>query len=337
MKRSHARRAIIASLLAIPFYSESNRAIRRSTKEESTPIPITSELNNISHLTQPVVLTPEGIKKFLRYTYNHQDYGSEFLPNNFSHLSQFLRKGKESHQKRAYVQSVFRLFSNKLKSSSYVNAYAFSILLEELPLLADYFVDIKSERDILTMQTQVNEMLYSRFLSQFQSFKANPQDFLGTLSHDIVISLEQHEVPLPLDPTATEELRKTMLMFLDGGLNKLIWSPENPDETWASIKTVATHLSTLYDQNIIVDQEDLNDLFRTLIERYCLFLDITGEDLPVDFFERVKNDIKSQSLLFLDLEEEEDVESKAERLIRSLAQAQHKAAFKVEPKKSRGK
>jgi len=335
MKRSRLIKAVIASLLALPLHAGEERAIRRNTKKEPTPVvPSSLETNSMAYFAQPVALNPAGIKKYMRHIYNHQDYGAEFLPNNFSHMLQFLRKGKESHQKRAYVQSVFRLFSNKLKSSSYVNAYALSTVLDELPLLlADYFAITPIAKNNTTIQLHVNEMLYSRFLSQFKSFKDNPVDFLDALSRDIVTTIDQHEITQPADPTSIEEVRKVTLMFLEVSLSRLIWNPQDLDETWRSVKHVAQDLSKLYDHEIIVDQDDLNDLYRTLIERYCLFIDIIGADLPIDFFDRVKKDIESESLLFLDLEEEEDVESKAERLMRSLTQAQQKALFKKAQKK----
>ena len=330
-------RTLIASLLVLSLHAKDEKqAIRRNPKKEATPVvPLSTETNILASFAQPVTLTPAGIKKFLRHTYNHQDYGLEFLPNNFSHFLQFLRKGKESHQKRAYVQSVFRLFSNKLKSSSYVNAYALSTVLDELPtLLGDYFVKEETKKNTTALQVHVNEMLYSRFLSQFKSFKDNPVEFLDALSRDIVVTIDQHEVNQPTDPMTPEELRKVTLMFLEVGLNRLIWNPADVDATWRSVKHIAQDLGALYDHNIIVDQEDLNDLFRTLLERYCLFIDLVGSDLPLEFFERVKKDIETESLVLLDLEEEEDIESKSERLLRSITHAQQKAIYKKKKAKA---
>lgn len=337
MKRSRFIKAIIASLLALPIHAKDEKqAIRRSPKRETTPVvPISSEANTLASLGQPVTLNPAGIKKFLRYTYNHQDYGLEFLPNNFCHMLQFLHKGKESHQKRAYVQSVFRLFSNKLKSSSYVNAFALSTVLDELPtLIGDYFVKEESKKNMAAMQLHVNEMLYSRFLSQFKTFKDNPVDFLDSLSRDIVVTIDHHEVHQPSDPMTPEELRKVTLMFLEVGLSRLIWNPADIDATWHSVKHLADNLGALYEHDIIIDQEDLNDLFRTLLERYCLFIDLVGEDLPVEFFQHVKKDIKQESLALLDLEEEEDIESKSERLMRSITHAEQKAIYKKKKAKA---
>jgi hypothetical protein len=337
MKRSRFIKAIIASLLALPLHAkDEKKLLRASPKKEATPVvPVSTEANTLASFGQPVILNPVGIKKFLRYTYNHQDYALEFLPNNFCHMLQFLRKGKESHQKRAYVQSVFRLFSNKLKSSSYVNAYALSTVLDELPtLIGDYFVKEETKKNMAAMQLHVNEMLYSRFLSQFKSFKDNPVDFLDSLSRDIVVTIDHHEIHQPSDSMTPEELRKVTLMFLEVGLSRVIWNPAEIDGTWHSVKHLANDLSTLYDHDIIVDQEDLNDLFRTLLERYCLFIDLVGEDLPFEFFERVKKDIKEESLVLLDLEEEEEVESKSQRLMRSITHAQQKAIYKKKKAKA---
>lgn len=337
MKRSRFIKAIFASLLALPIHAKDQKQlIRASPKKETTPVvPISTEANMLASFAQPVALNPAGIKKFMRHTYNHQDYALEFLPNNFSHMLQFLRRGKESHQKRAYVQSVFRLFSNKLKSSSYVNAYALSTVLDELPtLIGDYFAKEESKKNMAAMQLHVNEMLYSRFLSQFKSFKDNPVDFLDSLSRDIVVTIDHHEVHQPSDSMTPEELRKVTLMFLEVGLSRLIWNPADIDATWRSVKHLANDLGVLYDHDIIVDQEDLNDLFRTLLERYCLFIDLVGEDLPFEFFERVKKDVKEESLALLDLEEEEDIESKSERLIRSITHAQQKAIYKKKKAKA---
>ena len=62
------------------------------------------------------------------------------MPNNLHHMAEFLRNGNKTGKDAVYVRAVVRLFANKLKAASYVNAYAFSDLLAELPeLLAPHF------------------------------------------------------------------------------------------------------------------------------------------------------------------------------------------------------
>lgn len=123
--------------------------------------------------------------------------------------------------------------------------------------------------------------------------------------------------------TTNQELRKTLLVFLEMNISKLVWSPEDGKDTWESVKTIAHNITRLIEHNVIDDPDDLNDLFITLIERYCFFLDITSADLSLDFYQTVKKDISSQSLLLLELEEQEDyITSKSEILLHSLTKAE---------------
>ena len=82
----------------------------------------------------PVDMSPDGIKNFLQQVYNRSEY-LDVLPTNLNHLVQFLENGKKNNQSRAYIRSVVKLFSNKLKGVQYINAYAFSLMLSQFPEL----------------------------------------------------------------------------------------------------------------------------------------------------------------------------------------------------------
>lgn len=269
---------------------------------------------------KPVVCSPAGIQQFLTSTYNQLSYGSDFLPNNFCHLVQLLEYGKQTHQKKAFAKSVFRLFNNRLKSSSYINAYAFTELLEKMPdLLDDLFIVYKSSGFWESLKTSIYTLLYNSFKSDFDTFKSNPTNFLDTLSQEVVNTIQEKNIA----ETSEQELRKVLLVFLEMNLNKLVWSPEDGENTWESVKTIAQHLTQLVEHNIFDDPDDLNDLFLTLIERYCFFLDLTSTDLSLNFYEAVKNDIVNQPLLLLELEEQENyITPKKEILMRGIAHAQ---------------
>ena len=136
---------------------------------------------------KPVVYSPDGIKQFLIRTYNQPIYGKDFLPNNFCHLIQFLQHGKQIGQTKSYARSVIRLFNNKLKSSSYINAYAFSQLLKELPhLLKDYFIIYKSNELLDSLKDSIYETLFGSFKNNFSSFKKSPTTFLENLSQEVL-------------------------------------------------------------------------------------------------------------------------------------------------------
>ena len=55
-------------------------------------------------------------------------------------------------------------------------------------------------------------------------------------------------------------------------------------------------------------------------------MDITSNDLPKEFYEKLKYSIASQSLVFLEMDEQEQgLETKAERLMRALIEGEAKA------------
>lgn len=79
------------------------------------------------------------------------------------------------------------------------------------------------------------------------------------------------------------------------------------------------------DVNALVDLDDLNGLYVTLLERYCYFLDIASADLPLTFYTGVQQDILSAPAALLTHAEQEDmVETKLQRFKRALTIGQAK-------------
>ena len=265
-------------------------------------------------LFSPVDASPEGIKNFLQQVYNRHEY-IEILPTNLSHIIQFLRHGKKNNQSRAYVKSVVKLFSNKLKGVQYINAYAYSLMLAELPdLLNSYFL-IKRPSGLNKYKDTLNSILYQTFLAKYDFFKKSPQEFFDVLSQEIIETL-QHDLPMLSDDISTEELRNTLVRFLEIGINKLVWHPEEHDKIWGSVKAISRQLEALMENNIIDDANDLDDLYWTLIHRFSYFIDIAHESLPAKFFETIKTDIASEQLLLVELEEQEAlITSKRDHLL----------------------
>ncbi len=119
------------------------------------------------------------------------------------------------------------------------------------------------------------------------------------------------------------ELRKVIVLFLETALSKLVWSPQEHNESWKSIKTISDHLADLYEHQLITDVEDLNSLYITLVERYCVFLDIANPYLTSEFYQTVKNDITTESIgMFAVAEQEKHLETKAQRLLRATLMGQ---------------
>lgn len=252
-----------------------------------------------------------GIGDFLKDTFNAPAYAEDFLPNNFFHMVELLHHGNQAGKDNVYVKAVIRLFANKMKASTYINAYAFSDLLAQLPSLLERHFVIKSENVLSSLKDIIYELQYQSFKSQFPEFKSNPETFLSNLAQQI---------------EDAAELRKLMNLFLEVCLNKLIWSPQDQLETWQTTKMIADQLTSLYQRTIIADLEDLNGLCITLLERYCFFLDVAGSQIDISTYEKIKDDISCCRSPLLDLAEQEDaLETKAQRLTRCLISLEAKA------------
>ena len=310
---------LFSCLCMVTFFSHSAKAKDKQYLEDS-----------LQSLCAPVEPTAAGFAHFLKNSYNEPHYAQDFLPNNFAHALQFLAHGKQHQQTRSYAQSVLRLFANKLKGCEYVNAHALSELLAQLPHLLEQHFLVQRTPDINLLQTKINQLLYAKFLDKFTDFKSNPTSFFDDLTQDILEALTVHSSDN--GDVSMEELRKTVVIFCEIALGKLIWSPDDTIDTWHSVKKISQQLAVLMDYNIISDPDDLNDLFVTLIERYCFFIDLAGHGLPAQFYLQLNHELEQPTTLLLTLEEQEDyLESKAERLARALHGAQKKFSADAAP------
>ena len=257
-------------------------------------------------------------------------YKKEILPNDFSHLSHLITFGTQNNQPPAYVRSVVKMFSNMLKSAHYVNAYAFSQLIEDLPgLLNPYFSFPLSTRYITNsalydasfsdrFTATVHNALYAKFSTEYESFRQNPDLFLQSISTDIV-ALAQEEIE-------QSHIRHAIIRLCEIALNKLIRHPGEQEKTWELTKKIATQLATLLEDNILDDANDLDDLYWTLLTRYCYFIEIAAIDMPESFYTALKNDISSNKIVFFELPEQDGfVEPKLSYMQRTMMEAEVKA------------
>ena len=250
-------------------------------------------------------------------------YVKEILPNDFSYLKQLLEYTKSTEQPRTFTRSVFKLFTNLIKGTRYINSYAFSDLLETMPhLLQKSFVMYKTERVLHNVtiyeldscdrfKRGVSSLLISSFNTNYQEFKKDPQQFLNNLSNEI-LDLNEEE-------TNVELLRQSVIRFLELSLNKLIWSVEDKEESWKLVKKMANQLACFLDHAIITDVNDLDDLYWTLVHRYCYFIELNASEFTLEFYEKIKHDVASEHCLLLELEEQDSlVEKKSDFFLKQI-------------------
>jgi hypothetical protein len=253
---------------------------------------------------------------------NRPDYCTDILPHDFSYLVKLLEYGKNTKKDSEYVERVLRLYIRLVKGAPCINGYAFSDLLTRLPDLLSYCCAVKNKPapaspTVLDMdmfdrfKESVNNVLYNRFLTDYDAFKKNPDDFLHDISQQ-VLDLAQEEI-------AALQLRNVLVRFLEISLGKLVWSADESEKAWESTKKIATDLTNLTQQAIIEDVNELDDLFWSLTYRFSFFIDIFASSLPQTFYETVQNDITHKKLLLVNLEEQQDwLESKEKYLTRTI-------------------
>src|SRR5436189_3005359 len=146
--------------------------------------------NTKSFQVQHTTNNSENLLKSLQYELKDPTYRTEILPNNFSHLSNLIISGNTNNQPPAYLRSIIKLFSNMLKSAEYVNAYEFELFMDKFPTIVQPYFSLNASRSYITQQTlydahmfdrfkvTVNNVLYFKFSSEYESFKKNPNEFL---------------------------------------------------------------------------------------------------------------------------------------------------------------
>ncbi len=313
---------LLISLLIHTATAQDNQYFR----DESTIAYSPMHQDPLRLFCQPIKFTQSGIQHYLHNIYSHPAYARDFLPHSLSDFIQFLNYGKNTNQSRLFMVSTFRLFLNKVKATPYLSAYAFCDMLDQLPLLKDYCIN-EDKNYVLSLQKTLKNIFFSFFLSKFNFFKENPDQFFDDISNEIINAVESKSIKREVE---CEQLRQIIIRFLENCFHKLIWSPFDQEEVWISVKNISFKLTSLMENGIIC-AEELDDLFKSLLESFCHFLNITGSELSPDVIEMIKEDISNGNLLLLTLEEQEDtIESKPERLMRALIKTDAKIQARLQ-------
>jgi len=264
----------------------------------------------------PIKFTRTGIRCFLKHAFNRPEYATEFLPYNFTHIVQFLEYGSKTEQSIIYMQSIVRLFYNKLKATHFITSYALHEFLKPLPrLLQTYCTYQQSNNFFSQLKTSLNDLFYTSFLKGFSLFKKNPDAFFDDLSESILEEVRDNVTDNHLDH---EQFRQSIIRFLEITINKLIWCPSDGIDSWKSVKLFAYQFEKLHEADII-DEDELDDFYRSLVERFCYFLNVHGSSITLETVEIIRKEIASKKLHFLKLEERETyLETKSKRLERAL-------------------
>lgn len=246
-----------------------------------------------------------------------------------SGIDQFIAYARIVEHPQNYLRTIFKMFGNKLKSCEFINCYELTTVLNNIFDQLEKYVKPERASAYLrktmliesTMfdrfQSVTNNILYAKFSTEYETFKQDPEVFLEHISYEIT-HIAQEEITIEL-------MRQALIRFLETALSKVVWSPIEEDQTWTITKHLSHKLALLVERNILTDVNDLDDLFWSLVHRYCYFLDVTTGMMKSATYHRIQEDIYANQNVLLELEEQDDfVERKIACLSRALIQAEIK-------------
>ena len=264
---------------------------------------------------KPIKFTRSGMRCFFKHRFNHSIYAKDFLACCFDDLDSFLERAKDIPHPRSYCESVIDIFHQRLKESSWVNPYAFFLLLERLP----EHLGSLCEENLLASQAAIARCLRNALLNRFNELKQTPDTFITDVSQEIFMITQSSD-----EEISVRELQHCVRRFLECSLNKIIWDPREGLEAWECFKAIADSLETLRNYGIVTDTKALNHLYWSLLYRYCYFIECAGSEVSAESYKTMQEELSL--LTWLSLEEQEDfILTKKERLKKALAEGEIKA------------
>lgn len=225
----------------------------------------------------------------------------------------------------------FRLFFNHMKWCEVIDYTVVEHVLKATPQLFErYFEQPKTgPGEFNLMRDHVEDLMLGRFTDNLDCFHNEPDIFLSKLSTD-VMSLVKSRLSSVQQEDETreyqEKMRNILIRFSDMIISKLIWYENDYQRIWPSFIAIADSLHAIGTRGIINDQDNLDELWDSLVKRFVWFLDFRGSTLPVEFYEQVEEDLKSNVVFFLEVDEQDEgVKTKKEIVAEAIIKGKTKA------------
>ena len=169
-------------------------------------------------------------------------------------------------------------------------------------------MELQLAKQDVSIWTEIKDTLVDAFRAQFSFLQGDPLGFFDVVSKELDDKITARII-------TPDRVRATLVKFLNSGLDKVIWSPHDQQKTWESFKKIGNSLEYLHRAHVIPDHLDVNDLYWSLVERYCYFLDLVGTQLTEETCQLIKRDIAEKNVSWLLAgEQEKGITTKMERL-----------------------
>lgn len=298
---SKLSRAFIFVLCMQPFYSYATRF----THDNQDLVSYSDD--RYDSFLKPINYSRKSMEWFFASVFNNRNYAEQFLAFSFAHTIELLNFGTLSDQPRAYSKSIIKLFAQKMKTTTFLNAYAVNELIEKMSLCIGKHCKIHTDSE----KTALKECLYNFFITDFNSLKKDPEQAIDDLATKMLAISKGKDDEFDISIT---ELQRTVKEFLEIALSKIIWSVEDQHEIWPSVKCIADQLQILLVYNVLEDVTALDELYWTLLSRFNYFLSMS-EELDPSCFSAMEKDLANADLPLWNLPESENfITSKLEYL-----------------------
>ncbi len=261
------------------------------------------EVDLINFFCKPIEFTPDGISYYFKYVYNHPEY-VHYLPYSFSHMIQFLEYGIKSGQSEVFAASIIKMFLQKIKAVSYVEAEAFAEFVPKFTQAMKPYLEKKEASFLNEMQVVLKEKLSTIFTKYFSYFQKNPDSFMTSLAEQIAKQTNQSVTQQHVE---IAQLKKDVLRFLEMCANKLVWSSKDDLQVWYTCNRLAHECQLCLDQKVLCNPDALDDMCWSLIHRFCYFVELSSGSLNKNFYAQVLHDLQTKPLALVSLEEQEDL------------------------------
>jgi hypothetical protein len=271
--------------------------------------------NHYLHLaTQQIRFTQPGLRIFFRTIFNNIHYTIEYLPHSLGHLLEFLSYSKRTNQPIEYDEFALRLFYNRLKACRYISIQAVDSFCKKAPelLKRHWNTTLPLASDL---QSHYVDTLYRQFdpaTGNFLLFKNDPQQFFKKLADSLIALVDTSKLQTQL--LDQERCKQALLLFLDTALSRVMFDIQDATTIWPSIKALSETLIEWHSAHII-NEDELDDLYHTLLERFYDIVDLTNMEIPEKMAADIRADLENDQVLLFALEEQEELlQTKAERM-----------------------
>lgn len=204
-----------------------------------------------------------------------------------------------------------RLFYNNIKSCELIDYTVVNQVLNTTPKLFERYFELDSSKigELNVVRENIEDLMLGRFTEGLDKFQSAPDIFLTNLSSDVteivksrLMFIRQEEE----EKEFREKLRNIIIRFSDLIINKTIWYEHEYERIWSSFIGMADNLHKMGTYGIIQDQDNLDELWDSLVRRFVWYLDLKGSILPVGFYEQIEEDLKNNVVFFLEVDEQDD-------------------------------